>query len=164
MNRSDALKFVGSQGKLTDGRNRAFLKGECDFIAGQFERKVFSLFLPTFFAVSVYAVLSYKTPFWFSIPIALAVWLIFFSTEMENNRKLARLTPTATLLAGEVTSVKESETGDYGDNNCKLTIVFQIPDGQTIEKSTEGGSRPESWNIGDQVVVLFADNDNFWVL
>ena len=161
MNQADALKFVWSQGKLTDERNRTFLKGERDFIAGEWERKVFSLFLPTFFAVAVYAVLSHNTPLWFSIPIALLVWLLFFSTEIENNRKLARLTPDATLLVGEVVSVKQSETGDYGDNCCKLAIRFQGLDEQTQKAEVDGHG---SWSVGDKVVVLFADNDNFWVL
>ncbi len=164
MNRAQGQNFDWSNCKLTNGGNRAFLKGECDFIAGEWERKYTWPALPTFLAVAVYAVLSYKTPDWFSIPIALLVWTVGFSHEMEQNRILARLTPNATLLKGEVKSVKESNTGDYGDDNCRLIIGFQNPEGQTFEKSTDARGNRATWSIGDQVVILFADADNFWVL
>ncbi len=159
------MKFVWSQGKLLHQSNRAFLKGECDHIAGEWERKFFSLLTPTLLAVAVYAALCDKTPVWFFIPCALLVWLFFFFGTTEDNRKLARLTSNATLLQGEVVGVKQVGADDYNENNFGLTIRFQSPEGQTLEHSSNvSGRTPASWQIGDQVVVLFADNDNFWVL
>ena len=82
---------------------------------------------------------------------------------MQDVRKLKRLTPGAVLLKGDVFAVNGSSDSDTG---FQLSVRFQTPDGQTKEKVVRALASPfcQWWSVGDKVVVLFADSENFWVL
>ncbi len=163
MNQVQRQDFDWSDCSVADQGNRAFLKGERDFITEQKDRQFKAIFLPLFLAGVVYVVLFYKTPLWFSVPVAVLVWLIGFGAEQDNIRKLKRLAPGAVLIKGEVFAVSHSS---HYENGAKLSIRFQTPEGAIQETETHADISPycQWWSVGDKCVVLFADDENFWVL
>lgn len=161
MTQTRGQDFDWSDCRLLDSRNTLFLRGQSDLIAGDFERKIF-IFSDSTIGVMVLCALLYRTPVWFYASIGFLLWGLLIWCGLKDNRKMSKSTSTATLLKGEVVSATLPDTLDYGGS--KVFIRFETPSQNVIETHTDSQRDPDQWQAGDKIVVLYRNDERFWVL